>query len=57
MIPDRAGILAVDDTGFPKRGTQSVGLKRQYCGALGKTGNSQVGVSTALIGPTLVCKR
>ena len=54
IIPDRGGILAVDDTGFPKQGTQSVGVKRQYCRALGKTGNCQVGVSTALIGPTLV---
>ena len=54
LIPERRGILAVDDTGFPKQGTQLVGVKRQYSGALGKTGNCQVGVSTALIGATLV---
>ena len=34
----------VDDTGFPKR-RQSVGVARQYSGALGKVGNCQVGVS------------
>jgi SRSO17 transposase len=39
----------IDDVGFPKDGLDSPGVARMYCGALGKTGNCQVGVSVHLV--------
>jgi SRSO17 transposase len=41
---DPDGIIAFDPSSFPKRGTHSVGVKRQWCGHRGKVDNCQVGV-------------
>jgi SRSO17 transposase len=54
VIPERRGLLAIDDPGLPQQGKRSVGVKRQYSGTLGKTGNCQVAVSSLLIGTSLV---
>lgn len=41
------GVLVVDETGFIKKGTKSVGVKRQYSGAAGRIENCQIGVFLA----------
>lgn len=43
-LGDEEGTINVDETGFPKKGTKSVGVKRQYSGTLGRVDNCQVGV-------------
>jgi SRSO17 transposase len=47
--------LVIDDTGFPKDGTASPCVARQYSGTLGKTGNCQIGVSVHLANEGASC--
>jgi len=59
-LGEAGGVLIVDGSEFPKKGTQSVGVMRQYCGATGKIDNCQAGVFLAYAsckGQTLVDRR
>ena len=50
-LGDSAAVLVVDETGFLKKGTTSVGVQRQYSGTAGKVDNCQLGVFLAYAGP------
>ena len=54
------GALIFDETGFVKKGQESIGVSRQYCGTVGKVENCQVGVFAAYVsenGYALIDKR
>jgi SRSO17 transposase len=60
VLGDADATLNVDETGFPKKGTKSVGVKRQYAGCLGRTDNCQIGVCVnycSAAGHTLMDRR
>ena len=50
-LGDPRGVLVVDETGFLKKGTHSVGVARQYSGTAGRVENCQVGVFLGYASP------
>lgn len=50
-LGDPAAVLVLDETGFVKKGSHSVGVQRQYSGTAGRIENCQVGVFLAYAGP------
>src|SRR5262249_57409329 len=49
QLGDPDAVLVLDPSGFPKSGTDSCGVTRQWCGRLGKVENCQVGVFLAYV--------
>jgi SRSO17 transposase len=60
LLGDEDATINFDETGFPKKGDKSVGVKRQYAGTLGRIDNCQVGVFAnycSRLGHTLLDRR
>jgi SRSO17 transposase len=50
LLSHDSGMITVDGTDFPKKGNNSVGVARQYCGRLGKVDNCQASVMAGYVG-------
>ena len=50
-LADPGAILVADPTGFPKKGTKSVGVQRQYTGTLGRIDNCQIATFLSYVTP------
>src|SRR5437764_11962165 len=51
QLGDPDAVLVIDETGFVKKGTKSVGVQRQYSGTAGRVENCQLGVFLAYASP------
>src|SRR5687767_4424255 len=51
-LGDPEAVLVIDETGFLKKGTKSVGVKRQYSGTAGRIENCQIGVLLVYASPS-----
>ncbi len=51
QLAESDGVVVIDPSAFPKKGTESCGVARQWCGRLGKVDNCQVGVFLAYAAP------
>ena len=49
QLGDKNGVIVFDPSGFPKSGTESVGVARQWCGRLGKVDNCQVAITMGYV--------
>ena len=51
QLGDEQAVLVIDETGFLKQGTHSVGVQRQYSGTAGRSANCQIGVFLTYASP------